>query len=146
LPENVEIRKVADETDVNAFYQFAEWCWNVPDEYKDHYAAIVAGFRVGKHGSRTHMWQAWSAGRPVAKAGMYQDSGSVGIYGVSTIPEARGVGLARTLTLTALHGARSSAYRLAELHSTPMAVNLYKCIGFTSIAEFRLFASEEVRV
>jgi ribosomal protein S18 acetylase RimI-like enzyme len=146
LPEKVEIRKVADESDVDAFYHFAEWRWHVPDEYKDHYAAIAAGFCLGKHDSRAHMWQAWRGGRPVAKAGMYQGAGSVGIYGVATIPEARGLGLARVLTLTALHGARSSGYELAVLHSTPMAVNLYKSIGFAGIAEFRLFASEEVRV
>jgi ribosomal protein S18 acetylase RimI-like enzyme len=146
LPENIEIRKVADETDVRAFYQFAEWRWNVSDEYKDYYAAIAAGFCLGKPGSRAHMWQAWRAGQPIAKAGMYQGSGSAGIYGVVTRPEARGLGLARALTLTALHEARSSGYGLAVLHSTPMAENLYKCIGFASIAEFRLFASEEVHV
>lgn len=92
------------------------------------------------------MWQAWRGDQPIAKAGMYLSSGSAGIYGVVTRPEARGLGLARSLTLTALHEAHSSGYNLAVLHSTPMAVNLYRSIGFDSIAEFRFFASEEVYV
>ena len=123
-----------------------QWRWNIPDEYKDHYAAITAEFHLGEPGSRAYMWQAWRAGQPIAKAGMYLGSGSAGIYGVVTRPEARGLGLARSLTLTALYEARSSGCRLAVLHSTPMAENLYKSLGFTTIVEFRLFASEEVRI
>jgi len=146
LPEDIEVRKVADESDTCAFYQFAEWRWHVPDEYRDEYAAIVTEFRVGKPSSKAHMWQAWRAGQPISKAGMYLGSGSAGIFAVVTRPEARGLGLARFLTLAALHEARSSGYRLAVLHSTPMAENLYQSLGFATIAEFRLFASEEVRV
>ncbi len=144
LPDDIEIRKVADERDASAFYQFAAWRWNVPDEYKEHYAAIAKGFRFGRSGSKAHMWQAWRAGRPVSKAGMYLGAKSAGIYAVVTRPEARKLGLARTLTLTALDEARSLGYRLAVLHSTPMAKSLYRSMGFDNIAEFGLFVSEEV--
>jgi ribosomal protein S18 acetylase RimI-like enzyme len=146
LPDNIEVRKVADERDASAFYQFATWRWNVPDEYKEHYAAIARGFRIGQSGSKAHMWQAWRAGRPVAKAGMYLGARSAGIYAVVTKPEARRLGLACALTLTALYEARSVGYRLAVLHSTPMAESLYQSLGFETIAEFRLFASEEVHI
>jgi ribosomal protein S18 acetylase RimI-like enzyme len=146
LPDDFEIRKVTDERDAGAFYQFAAWRWHVPDEYKEHYEAIVKGFRFGQSGSRAHIWQAWRAGQPVSKAGMYLGAKSAGIYAVATRPEARRQGLARALTLAALHKARSSGYRLAVLHSTPMAVSLYRSLGFDTIAEFRLFASEEVYI
>jgi ribosomal protein S18 acetylase RimI-like enzyme len=145
-PDDIEIRKVVDERDASAFYQFAAWRWHVPDEYKEHYAAIVKGFRFGQSGSKAHMWQAWQAGQPVAKAGMYLGAKSAGIYAVATRPEARRRGLAGTLTLTALHEARSLGHRLAVLHSTPMAESLYRSLGFETVAEFRLFASEEVHV
>jgi ribosomal protein S18 acetylase RimI-like enzyme len=146
LPDDIEIRKVADERDASAFYQFATWRWNVPEEYKEHYTAIAKVFRIGQSGSKVHMWQAWRAGQPVSKAGLYLGARSAGIYAVVTKPEARKLGLARTLTLTVLHEARSLGYRLAVLHSSPMAESLYRSLGFDTIAEFRLFASEEVHV
>ena len=145
-PEGFEIRKVADESDVTAFYHFAAWRWHIPEEYEELYRAIAAGFQLGKPGSRAHMWQAWCDGQPVAKAGLYLGSGSAGIHGVVTKPEACRLGLARILTLTGLHEAHKSGYRLAVLHSTPMAQSLYQSLGFTTMAEFRLFASENVHV
>jgi len=146
LPDHIEVRKVVGENEASAYYQFAAWRWNVPEEYEDHYAAIARGFRFGEPDSRAHMWQAWREGQPIAKAGMYLGARSAGIYAVATRPEARRLGLARALTLTALHEARSLGYRVAVLHATPMAESLYRSLGFDNIAEFRLFASEEVHV
>ena len=146
LLDDIEVRNVAGGKDAGAYYEFAASRWNIPEEYKDHYASMARGFRLGEPGSRVHMWQAWREGQPIAKAGMYLGSRSAGIYGVVTRPEARGLGLATTLTLIALHEARSRGYEVAVLHSTPMAENLYRSLGFETIAEFRLFASEEVQV
>jgi GNAT superfamily N-acetyltransferase len=145
-PQGIEIRKVESESDSSAFYQFAEWRWNIPDEYQAHYESIARTLRLGKPGSCVHMWQAWREGQPVSKAGMYLSTSSAGIYAVVTRPEARRLGLARTLVLTALHAARSLGYQIAVLHSTPMAEKLYQSLGFHTIAEFRLFASEEFHV
>lgn len=145
-PKGFEIRKVIDEKDTTAFLQFAAWRWHIPEEYTELYSAIAAGFQFGKPGSRAHMWQAWHEGQPVAKAGMYLGSGSAGIHGVVTRPEACRRGLARILTLTALHEAHNSGYHLTVLHSTPMAESLYKSLGFATIAEFHLFGSQEVHV
>jgi ribosomal protein S18 acetylase RimI-like enzyme len=146
LPNDVEVRKVADERDVSAFHQFATWRWHVPEEYKELYAAIVERFRFGKSGCKALMWQAWREEQPVSKVALYLGARSSGIYAVVTRPEARRLGLASALTLTALHEARSLGYRLAVLHSSPMAESLYRSLGFNTIVEFRLFASEEVHV
>ena len=146
LPAGFEMRKVADESDATAFYQFAAWRWNIPAEYTEKYATITASFQLGKPGSRGYMWQVWREGHPVAKAGMYLGSGSAGIYAVVTLPEARRLGLAGILTITALREARSAGYNLAVLHSTLMAQNLYQSLGFATFAEFRLFASQDVQV
>jgi GNAT superfamily N-acetyltransferase len=146
LPDGIEIRKVEDEKDASAFYQFATWRWNVPEKYQSHYEAIAKGFRFGQEDSKAHMWQAWREGKPIAKAGMYLSYRSAGIYAVVTRPEARRLGLARSLTLKALHEACSQGYRLAVLHSTPMAESLYRSLGFSTVAEFGLFASHEVYV
>ena len=92
------------------------------------------------------MWQAWRAGRPISKAGMYLATGSAGIYAVATRPEARRLGLASILTLTALKKAQTLGKNLVVLHSTPMAESLYQSLGFETIVQFRLFASEEVHI
>ena len=91
IPDDIEIRKVADDVDVSAFYQFAAWRWHVPDEYKENYAGIISGFRFGKSGSKALMWQAWRAGQPVSKAGMYLGTRSAGIYAVVTSQKRAGL-------------------------------------------------------
>jgi GNAT superfamily N-acetyltransferase len=146
VPDGIEIRKVESDSDASAFIQFAVWRWNVPEQYEVTYRSIIQNFHIGKFGSRYHMWQAWKDDRPVSKAAMYAGSKSAGIYAVVTKPEAQRLGLARVLTLTALHEARSHGIRIAVLHSTPMAEKLYQSIGFETLAEFRLFASDEVYV
>ena len=67
-------------------------------------------------------------------------AGVAGIYGVATKPEARGLGLARILTLQALREARLGGYDRGVLHSTPMARSLYEKIGFRTYSRFRIFA------
>jgi ribosomal protein S18 acetylase RimI-like enzyme len=147
LPSNIQVRKVADEHDANALIQFASWRWNIPEEHQTAYAKIVSQeFRFGMPGAKAHMWQAWHEDRPIAKVALYLGSRSAGIYAVATRPEARRQGLASFLTVTALHYAYDAGYHLAILHSTPMAQKLYKSMGFASIAEFRLFASEDVHM
>ena len=146
IPDDIQIRKVTGEKDEGAFYQFAAWRWNVPEPYQEQYAAIARVFRFSEPGTRAHMWQAWRAGQPIAKAGVLLGSKCAGIYAVVTKPEARRLGLARLLTLTALYEARSKGYTLAVLHSSPMAESLYQSLGFETIEEFHLFASQEVHV
>jgi predicted acetyltransferase len=92
------------------------------------------------------MWQAWRTGRPISKAGVYLATGSAGFYAVAARPEARRLGLASVLRLTALKKARTLGKKLAVLHSTPMAENLYRSLGFETVVEFRLFASKEVHI
>lgn len=145
-PEDIIIKKVDLSKDASAFYQFATWRWNVPDQYQKSYESIAKTFRFGESGSASHMWQAWREGQPIAKAGMHITHGSAGIYAVVTKPEARRLGLAKALTLTALHEAYSLGSRIAVLHSTPMAERLYQSIGFETISEFRLFASDKVYI
>ncbi len=141
LPDDIEVRKAMDESDINALPDFSAWRWNVPEEYKKTLAAILSTLEFAKPNSKAHLWQAWRNGQPIAKAGMYAGSKSAGIYAVSTKPEARGLGLARFLTLIALKEAQTLGKTLAVLHSTPMAQSLYHSLGFEPIADFRVFAS-----
>jgi GNAT superfamily N-acetyltransferase len=146
LPNGIQVRKVAEQSDATEFFQFAAWRWGVPEEYRGQMGAVLAPFRFGQPGSKAHMWQAWREGQPVAKAGVYLASRSAGIYAVVTRPEARRLGLARILTLATLEFARAHGYKLAVLHSTPMAEGLYRSLGFEAMATFRIFASVEAHI
>ena len=143
LPEGFALREVGDESDVSAFSDFAAWRWGIPEEHRGQARAMMSSFRVDQPGSKAHMWQAWCEGQPVSKAGLYLAPRSAGIYAVVTRPEARRQGLARILTLTALERAQRLGHQLAVLHSSPMAESLYASLGFKTIADFRLFVSEE---
>ncbi len=66
-PEGFEIRKVTGDSDVTAFYHFAAWRWHIPKEYRKAYNDIASGFRLGKPGSRAHMWQHGATGNPLQR-------------------------------------------------------------------------------
>jgi ribosomal protein S18 acetylase RimI-like enzyme len=146
LPDDIEVREVLEEDDTIEWLEFAAWRWNIPDEFKQLYGSVTSGFHTGKPDARFRLWQAWRGGKPVSKAAMYIGSGSAGMYGVATRPEAGRLGLARILTIKALNEGRRQGLNLAVLHSTPMAERLYQSLGFEKQAEFRLFAPEAVHI
>ena len=142
LPEGVEVREVIEESDMNEFQEFAAWRWGVPLDYRQQLQAMIGSFNVGKPNSKTRMWLAWHDGVPIAKIGTYYGEGSVGIYGVVTKPDARGQGLASVLMVEVMKVAREAGQKLVVLHSSPLAENLYKRLGFVPVTQFHLYASE----
>ncbi|MCI0554453.1 MAG: GNAT family N-acetyltransferase, partial [Anaerolineae bacterium] len=85
-------------------------------------------------------WLAWKDGVPISKIGLYNGSGSAGIYGVATKPEARGLGIASILMNVAMKAARDMGYKLAVLDSSPLAEKLYQRLGFITVAPLRLYS------
>ena len=88
----------------------------------------------GEPGASTQGWLARLDGAVVSKVVLHVDADVAGIYGVATKPEAAGSRPPRTLTLQALHAARSAGIDIGVLHSTPMARSLYEGIGFHTVA------------
>ena len=140
-PPSTTITEVTDTREADSVLELVAWRWSVPAEARPQLAAVTRAFGIGYPGSAVRVWIARREGTPVAKIIMQQVEAVAGIYGVATKPEARGQGLARTLTLHALHEARASGCTRAVLHSTPMAQALYERLGFRTYGDFRIFAA-----
>jgi GNAT superfamily N-acetyltransferase len=69
-------------------------------------------------------------GRPVATATFLLAAGIVGIYDVSTVPDARRRGIGTAMTVAALQAGRAAGYEVAFLQPSPMGRNLYERLGF----------------
>jgi ribosomal protein S18 acetylase RimI-like enzyme len=67
--------------------------------------------------------------------------GDCGIYAVGTAPGFRRRGIARSLIEHALAVARDDGARTASLQSTPMAVSLYRSLGFAPVGRYEEWSS-----
>jgi GNAT superfamily N-acetyltransferase len=140
IPYGVEIREAIGETDLIELYGLAAWRWGVPDEHRPQLRKMIEKFEIGERTSNTRFWLAWKDGVPISKIGMYNGSGSAGIYGVATKPEARGLGIASILMNVAMQAAKEMGHNLAVLDSSPLAEKLYQRLGFINVAPLRLYS------
>jgi len=140
LPDGVEIREAIEESDLIELYGLAAWRWGVPEEYRPQLRKMIEKFEIGERGSNTRMWLAWKDGVPISKIGLFNGSGSAGIYGVATKPEARGLGIASILMNVAMKAAKEMGHKLVVLDSSPLAEKLYRRLGFVTVAPLRLYS------
>ncbi len=125
------------------YLELLTWRYGLPPDGVVTLRSIIRAARFGAPGSPNRSWVARRGGEVLCKVTLHLDGRVAGVHGVVTRPEARGLGLARLLTLTALGAARDAGYELAVLHSTPMAVSLYRAMGFEPRAAFGLWAEPD---
>jgi GNAT superfamily N-acetyltransferase len=140
IPDAVEIREVTEEVDMIELYGLAAWRWGVPEEFRPQLIEMIKKFNIGERGSNTRFWLAWKDGMAISKIGLYNGSGSAGIYAVATKPEARGMGLASILMNVAMQTAKDMGHKLCVLDSSPLAEKLYQRLGFINLAPLRLYS------
>lgn len=141
IPAGVEIREAIEERDMIELYGLAAWRWGVPEEFRPQLRKMIEKFKIGERGSNARFWLAWKDGLPISKIGLYNGSGSAGIYAVATKPEARGLGIASILMSVAMQAAKETGQTLCVLDSSPLAEKLYQRLGFITVATFRLYSS-----
>lgn len=140
MPEGLEIHEAIEDKDLMELYGLAAWRWGVPEEHRPQLKQLIDEFKVGERTSNTRFWLAWRDGKPISKIALYNGSGSAGIYAVATRPEARGLGIASILMNVAMKSAREMGHTLVVLDSSPLAENLYKRLGFITVAPMRLYS------
>jgi ribosomal protein S18 acetylase RimI-like enzyme len=138
LPDGAVIELVRDAT------AFREWLdvmvagFGMPPQIGDAFVAF------GSQGFGDELpWRALLArvdGRPVATAlGVFAGNG-IDIANVATLPEVRGRGLGRAVTLAAMHLGAEAGARLAVLQSTEMGHGVYRRLGFEDFGRYRVLA------
>lgn len=135
-PAGAVLRRVTSPDDASDYWQVAAASYisnGFPPEtfsyYEDHdglWAGNVAAFLA-------HV-----DGRPAAIAMTILSRGVAGIYWVGTTEEARGRGLGRTLTATAVNAGFELGAEIASLQASPMGEPIYRRMGFETIFNYRL--------
>lgn len=136
LPAGATLRRVTSPDDAADFWQVAAAAYlsnGFPPEtfsyYEDHdglWADNVAAFLA-------HVDD-----RPAAIAMTIVTRGVAGVYWVGTTEEARGRGLARTLTTTAVNAGFELGAESASLQASAMGEPVYRRLGFETIFNYRL--------
>jgi ribosomal protein S18 acetylase RimI-like enzyme len=84
-------------------------------------------------------WVASLDGRPVAAAALFDGADVAGIYNVVTVPDARGRGFGRAVTVEAIAEGRRRGLRTAVLGSSDMGYPVYRSLGFREVSRLRSY-------
>lgn len=85
-------------------------------------------------------WIARLDGVPVAAAALFDAAGVAGIYNVATVPEARGRGIGRAVTATAIQEGVARGHRVAVLGASELGYPVYRRLGFREVSRLRSYA------
>jgi ribosomal protein S18 acetylase RimI-like enzyme len=137
----VTFSQAKDEAGLRAYEDLIMSYWELGEEDR---AEVV---RLNRHWSgpkaKGHRWLAYVDGAPVGKGylSLAGPPGVASIYGMSVLPEARGMGIASGLTRALIDQAQTLSCARIVLHSSAMARGLYRRTGFTEHCEFRFYAT-----
>ena len=138
LPDGAVIELVRDATGFREWLDVMVAGFGMPPQIGDAYVAFGS---LGFGNELT--WRAFLAradGRPVATAfGVFAGDG-IDITNVATLPEERGRGLGRAVTLAAMHLGAEAGARVAVLQSTEMGHGVYQRLGFEDFGRYRVLA------
>lgn len=82
-------------------------------------------------------------GSPVSLSSCYSDQGIASVFDVIVLPDKRGKGLGKAMTLAAMRHAKELGIRECVLTATNDAKVLYQKIGFVDIKEMRVYQDRE---
>jgi ribosomal protein S18 acetylase RimI-like enzyme len=141
VPAGVRIELVDDTDDVDAYVGLvirekeAEHRPLAPDAAEVRRRHIIG--RLGNDPD-SRRFVARLDGYPVATSRLSMAGGAAGLYTVVTLPEARGLGIGRAMTLTALLAGREAGMRIGALQATEMGQRIYARLGFEELFRFKL--------
>jgi GNAT superfamily N-acetyltransferase len=128
VPAGFTIEEVQDEAALYDFKRVIIEGYEIPEGMADGWIQAAKALGIGRT-----PWQLYLGrlnGDPVATHILFNGAGVAGVYGIATIPSARGKGIGGAITLKPLLAARDLGYRYAVLFSSEMGIHAYERIGF----------------
>lgn len=138
-PPGVEVRRLASVDDAHDFWEVAT------ESYADigFPPEIFASYtdNTGLLADNATVFTAYLDEEPVAIAATFVTHRIAGIYWVGTLKSARGMGLARKLTETAVRAGLEMGGDIASLQASPMGKPVYETMGFETVFDYQLWMS-----
>jgi GNAT superfamily N-acetyltransferase len=135
----VEIRRVATRDEVDAANRALADGFEAPTEMGTFFANLTAGAVLDPAGSaRTFL--ATLEGRPVATALAFVHAGVLAVYSVATVPDARGLGLGRAVTIAAMQEGADRGAGAAVLEASTMGRPVYEKLGFQVAGRYQILS------
>ncbi len=144
VPEGLEIVPVRDEATLRQFINVLALEMGVPEGSPNpaarHHAALLQAIPPTLASEPIPLrYLGLLDGRPVATSRIAIAAGVAGLYAVATLPDVRGRGFGRALTLAALEAGRSIGYRIGVLQASDDGLPVYRRIGFRTIFDYAVY-------
>lgn len=144
LPAGLEIVPVRDEATLREFINVLALEMGVPagspNPAARHHAALLEAIPPTLASEPIPLrYLGLLDGRPVATSRIAIDGGVAGLYAVATLPNVRGRGIGRALTIAALQAGRALGYRIAVLQASDDGLPVYRRIGFRTIFDYAVY-------
>ena len=138
---DVRFVEVLDTQAMEAYEDLIVRYWELPPESQAMVASLNRFWGPGK--LPAHRWVAYIDDIPVGKAllSLAAPKGVAAVYGMSVTPEARGRGIAGGLTTTLLKRAKALGCQRVVLHSSEIAVDVYRRAGFIDCCSMTVYAT-----
>jgi GNAT superfamily N-acetyltransferase len=139
LPPGIEYREVADDVSIAVYTELTVAYWEIPEKDRP----LVA--QLHRHWGRSvgRRFLAFADGEAVGKGyvSLAGPAGVAAIFGMSVLPSMRGGGVGAGMVTTLLQAARESGRRRVVLHSSELAVPLYRRAGFVARCPLTVYSS-----
>jgi GNAT superfamily N-acetyltransferase len=128
VPAGFVIHEVETEQDLLDFRSVLMAGYDMPDWAAQGW--VDAALNIGIRKTPWKMYLGRLDGQPVASHILMNGGGVAGVFGIATIPSARGKGIGAAITLQPLLEAREMGYRYGVLFTSEMGKLVYERIGF----------------
>lgn len=128
-PAGLGIDVPTNRLDVETFLHIGGSNFDIPEANRQELVELETSLGPAHEGRLRRYLGRWN-GKPVATCQLFEGAGVAGLYYVTTLPDARGRGIAAALTRAALRDAKAMGYRVAVLQASPMGLPIYRRLGF----------------